>query len=324
MSNDNLKTLLRMCVAGPAERKQLSEMLPKKMRAYQDGKVYEIDNVREFILSTDLEGSGLVQYEIDATVKKGAVKAKCVREALPILRMNTDTMRVPYGNGEQSPPTVKEGAEFPAMYQDYAYVTLEAVKRGWHVPVSEELIMDGKFDIIAIELEKAGRNLEYQLNEMVISAMLDAAGNEHDCTGSNLGVKAVVGAKTLVDADGFNADKGILHPQAYGQVFSDFVPSYNAQAQGILESGKLPMIAGVTPYVCSVPDVSSTYTWGYAADGNIGMLVFDSGNAGFIGIREDVTIKAFEQPLKMLQSPIVYARWDFATLHADAISRVEY
>ena len=54
------------------------------------------------------------------------------------------------------------------------------------------------------------------------------------------------------------------------------------------------------------------------------MLVFDSGNAGFIGIREDVTIKAFEQPLKMLQSPIVYARWDFATLHADAISRVEY
>ena len=324
MANKNLETLLRMCVAGPTERKALAERLPKKMRAYQDGQTYEIDNVREFILSTDLEGSGLVQYEIDATVRKGAVKAKCVREALPIIRMTTDTMRVPYGNGEQSPPTVKEGAEFPAMYQDYAYVTLEAVKRGWHVPIGEELIMDSKFDIIAIELEKAGRNLEHQLNEMVISTMLDDATNEHDCTGSNLGVKAIVGAKTLVDADGFNANRVILHPQAYGQVFSDFVPSYNAPAEGILESGKLPMLAGVSPYVCSVPDISSTYTWGYAADGNIGMLVFDSDNAGFIGIREDITVKAHEQPLKMIQSPVVYARWDFASLHKDAVSRVEY
>lgn len=323
MDNDNLKTLLRMCMAGPAERKALAEKLPSKMRAVQDGKVYEIDNVREFILSSDLEGSGLVQYEIYNTVLKGAIQAKCVRDVFPVFKMNTDTMRIPYGDGEITPPIVKEGSEFPAMYQDYNYKTLVAEKRGWHVPITQELIDDGKFDIVAIELEKVGRNLEAQLNEMVISDVIDNHTTEVDTSGSNQGITAIIKAKAKVVSNGFYPDAVIMHPDAWGITFLDFKPAYNATAEDTLRSGVMPMIAGLKAFICGVAS-NGTQTWAYSSDGNIGMAVVDAKNAGVIGIRDDITVKMHEQPLKMLQSPIIHARWDFVTLHAAAGCRIEY
>ena len=324
MTNKTLETLLRMCVSGPAERKVLAERLPNKMRAYQDGKVYEIDNVREFILSEDLEGSGLVQYEIDATVRRGAVAAKCVRDVFPIINMTTDQMRIPYGNSEVVAPTKKEGAEFQAMYQDYNYRTLTAEVYGNFVPITEELIDDAKFDIVAIELEKMGRNLEGTLNQMGITKLLDNAGKEHDTTGSNQGLTAVIKAKALCMAAGFIPDSVIMTPEAWGMVFLDYKPAYNPSAEDTLRAGVMPQIVGLKPFVCSVPDASSTYTWEYNSDGDIGMLVVDAVNAGVIGMRKDITVKMHEDPLKMLRAPTVSARWDFAYLQANAICRVKY
>ena len=325
MSNNNLVTLLKMLSAGPEEKKYLAQKLPEKMRAYQDGNIYEIDNVREFVLTEDMEGSGLVQLEIYETVIKGAVPAKCMREALPIVRMGTDTMRVPYGNAEALPPLKQEGAEFAALYQDYSYRTLEAEVYGNFIPISDELIEDSKFDLVAIELEKMGRNLENRLNYMCLYDLLDNAGNEHDCTGSNVGITAIVKAKALVEADGFYPDVVVMHPMAWGDTFVDWKPAYNMMAEETLRAGVIPQIAGLRPHVCGVACTSgSAYVWGYGTDSYIGMLVMDSKNAGLIGMRKDINVKMHEQPLKMLQSPVVSARWDFAYLHANAISRVEY
>jgi hypothetical protein len=324
MFNDNLVTLLKMLSAGPEEKKYLAQKLPEKMRAYQDGNIYEINNVREFVLTEDLEGSGLVQLEIYNTVIKGAEPAKCMRNVFPIVTMTTDTMRVPYGNAESVAPMKAEGAEFAAMYQDYNYRTLEAEVYGNFVPISDELVEDCKFDIIAIELEKMGRNLENQLNQMCLDDCLDNAGNEHDCTGSNTGISAIISAKVLCEADGFYPDVVVMHPTAWGTVFADYKPAYNVESEGTLRTGVMPSIAGCKPYVCGVADASGTYVWGYGTDSYIGMLVMDAKNAGMIGMRKPINVKMHEQPLKMIQSPVVSARWDFVYLHANAISRVEY
>lgn len=325
MTNDNLVTFLKMLHAGPSERKELAMRLPEtKARAYQDGNVYEVDNLRAFVLSEDLEGSGLVQIAIHDTVMKGAIKAKCFREVIPVIRMSTDTMRVPYGNGEQIAPQVNEAAEFPAMYQDYNYATLTALKYGNQIPISQELIDDSKFDIVAIELEKAGRNLESTLNQLCLNEFLDGADNEHDTAGTNQGIIAIVNAKKEIESDGFYPDKVVLHPQAFGKVFVDYKPGYNPAAEDTLRSGILPQIAGMTPYQCSVADSTTSYIWEYDTDADIGMLAFDSANAGFIGMRQDVTVKMHEQPLKMIQSPVVFARWDVVHTNGNATCRVEY
>lgn len=324
MSNKLLTTYLKMLSAGPSERKMLSQSLPDKARAYQDGNVYEIENLREFVLTEDLEGSGLVQLEIHNTVLKGAVPAKCMRNALPIVKMGTDTMRVPYGSSESVAPMKAEGADFASMYQDYNYRTLTAETYGNFVPISDELVEDAKFDIIGIELEKMGRNLENQLNQMCLDDLLDNAGNEHDCTGSNVGITAIIKGKALCEADGFYPDVVVMHPSAWGDVFTDYKPAYNPSAEDTLRSGVMPQIAGLKPFVCGVADDTSSYVWGYGTDSYIGMLVMDSANAGIIGMRKDINVKMHEQPLKMIQSPVVSARWDFAYLQANAICRVEY
>lgn len=321
--NDNLVILLKMLHAGPEERKHLATKLPDKMRAIQDDKIYEISNAREFVLTTDLEREGLVQYEIYNTVLKGAVQMKCVRDVFPTYRMVTDTMRIPYGSAEAIPPLVKEGSEFPVLFQDYNYKTLVAEKYGNQIPISNELLADSKFDLIAIELEKAGRNLEAQLNQMVISEIIDATTTEIDTNGSNQGISAIIKAKAKVDAAGFVPDKVIMHPDAWGITFLDYKPAYNPTAEDTLRNGVMPKIAGISPYVCGGTS-SGTQTWGYSNDGDIGMIVVDAANAGAIGIREDITVKVHEQPLKMLTSPVVYARWDFVPLMSGAGCRVKF
>jgi len=233
-------------------------------------------------------------------------------------------MRVPYGNAESVAPMKAEGAEFAAMYQDYNYVTLEAETYGNFVPITRELIEDSKFDIIAIELEKMGRNLENQLNQMALTELLDTAGNEHDTAGSNQGITAIIKAKALCETDGFYPDSVIMSPAAWGMVFVDYKPAYNPSAEDTLRNGVMPQIAGLKPFVCGVTDASATYTWDYDADGEIGMLVVDSKAAGIIGMRKDINVVMHEQPLKMLTSPVVSARWDFEAIHANAISRIEY
>jgi len=324
MANTNLVTLLKMLSAGPAEKKMLASKLPEKMMAYQDGNIYEIDGVREFVLSEDLEGAGLVQLEIYNTVLKGAEPAKCMRNVFPVVQMGTDTMRVPYGNAESVAPKKAEGAEFAAMYQDYNYITLEAETYGNFVPITRELIEDSKFDIISIELEKMGRNLENQLNQMALTELLDTAGNEHDTGGANQGITAIIKAKALCETDGFYPDSVIMSPAAWGMVFVDYKPAYNPSAEDTLRNGVMPQIAGLKPFVCGVADASATYTWDYDADSEIGMLVVDSKAAGILGMRKDINVVMHEQPLKMLTSPVVSARWDFEAIHANAISRIEY
>jgi len=324
MSTDNLVTLLKLLHAGPDEKKYLAQNLPEKMRAYQDGNIYEIGNVREFVLTEDMEGAGLVQLEIYNTVVNGAVPAKCMREVFPRASMSTDTLRVPYGNAESVSPIKKEGAEFAALHQDYNYRTLTAETYGNFVPISDELVEDSKFDLIGIELEKMGRNLENKLNQMCLTDLLDNAGNEHDCAGANLGLSALISAKGLVMADGFYPDAVIMSPTAWSVNFLDYKPAYNPNAQGSLESGVMPQIVGMRPFVCGVDDASDTYTWEYNSDSDIGALVVDSKNAGIIGMRKDINVKMHEDPLKMLKTPIVSARWDFAYLQANAIARVEY
>lgn len=319
-----LTTLLKMLYAGPSERRELVQNLPETMHALQDGGVYKIPNVREYLLTESLEGSGLVEIELYNTVIEGAKYAVCMREVFPVVGMRTDTMRVPYGSAGIYAPLVDEGSEFPAMYQDYNYKTLTAEKYGHTIPISQELIDDAKFDLVEIELRKVGQSVENKLNQMMLTELLDNAGNEHDTGGSSQGLTAIIKAKAAILADGFYPDKVVLSPEAWGMAFVDYKPAYNISAEDVLRNGMLPQIAGVTPYICSVADNSSTYTWKYNSDTDIGMVMVDSDAAGIIGMRQDITVKQFDNVLKMVQSPVVYARFDVVYLNANAICRVEY
>ena len=316
------KTYAKIGIEEPNGRalQRIVETIPRSLGAVHDGK---IEPVRELLLSTAIESTTLLQTEMHATVLEGAEPWKCMRQACVTLPMKANTLTIPVGEVGSYAPEVAEGAEIPISDQDYTAVTLTAKKYGVRPMVTDEMVADALYPVIEMEIRKAGAKLENTLNQIALTNLIDnTSANEHDASGSNLGIKAIATAIKLVKADGFIPDRIVLHPDAEALIMADYIPTGYVGAEAA-QSGKLPNLLGLSPFITNVADASSQ-TWEYNSDGDIGMVVFDSGNSTVIGERQPITIKRFDDVIRQLQGGTVSARWAVDTLQANAGARIEY
>jgi len=299
---------------------RIVETIPRELGTVYDGK---IEPVRELLLSTAIESTTLLQTEMHATVLEGAEPWKCMRQACRVLPMKANTLTIPVGEVGSYAPEVAEGAEIPISDQDYTSVTLTAKKYGVRPMITDEMVADALYPVIEMEIRKAGAKLENTLNQIALTNLIDnTSANEHDASGSNLGIKAIATAIKLVKADGFIPDRIVLHPDAEALIMAEYIPTGYVGAEAA-QSGKLPNLLGLSPFITNVADASSQ-TWEYNSDGDIGMVVFDSGNSTVIGERQPITIKRYEDIVRQLQGGTVSARWAVGTLQANAGARIEY
>jgi len=317
-----LKTYLKIGLEEPNGRalQHIVETIPRSLGAYHDGKV---EPVRELLLSTAIESTTLIQTEMHATVLEGAEPWKCMRQACTVLPMKANTLTIPVGEVGSYAPEVAEGAEIPISDQDYTSVTLTAKKYGVRPMITDEMVADALYPVIEMEIRKAGAKLENTLNQIALTNLIDnTSANEHDTGGNNQGIKAIASAIKKVKADGFIPDRIVLHPDAEALIMADYIPTGYVGAEAA-QSGKLPNLLGLSPFITNVADASSQ-TWEYNSDGDIGMVVFDSGNSTVIGERQPITIKRYEDIVRQLQGGTVSARWAVGTLQANAGARIEY
>lgn len=316
------KTYAKIGIEEPNGRalQRIVETIPRSLGAVHDGK---IEPVRELLLSTAIESTTLLQTEMHATVLEGAEPWKCMRQACVTLPMKANTLTIPVGEVGSYAPEVAEGAEIPISDQDYTAVTLTAKKYGVRPMITDEMVADALYPVIEMEIRKAGAKLENTLNQIALTNLIDnTSANEHDASGSNLGIKAIATAIKLVKADGFIPDRIVLHPDAEALIMADYIPTGYVGAEAA-QSGKLPNLLGLSPFITNVADASSQ-TWEYNSDGDIGMVVFDSGNSTVIGERQPITIKRYEDIVRQIQGGTVSARWAVGTLQANAGARIEY
>lgn len=316
------KTYLKIGLEEPNGRalQHIVETIPRSLGAYHDGKV---EPVRELLLTTAIESTTLIQTEMHATVLEGAEPWKCMRQACTVLPMKANTLTIPVGEVGSYAPEVAEGAEIPISDQDYTSVTLTAKKYGVRPMITDEMVADALYPVIEMEIRKAGAKLENTLNQIALTELIDnTSANEHDTAGSNQGIKAIASAIKKVKADGFIPDRIVLHPDAEALIMADYIPTGYVGAEAA-QSGKLPNLLGLSPFITNVADASSQ-TWEYNSDGDIGMVVFDSGNSTVIGERQPITIKRYEDIVRQLQGGTVSARWAVGTLQANAGARIEY
>jgi hypothetical protein len=299
---------------------RIVETIPRELGTVYDGK---IEPVRELLLSTAIESTTLLQTEMHATVLEGAEPWKCMRQACTVLPMKANTLTIPVGEVGSYAPEVAEGAEIPISDQDYTSVTLTAKKYGVRPMITDEMVADALYPVIEMEIQKAGAKLENTLNKIALGALIDGtANNEHDASGSNLGIKAIATAVKKVKSDHFLADRIVLHPDAEALIMADYIPTGYVGAEAA-QNGKLPNLLGLAPFVTSV-EAASSQTWEYNSDGDIGMVVFDSGNSTVIGERQPITIKRYDDVIRQIQGGTVSARWAVGTLQANAGARIEY
>ena len=91
-----LADYLEMAHMGPSEFKAaVNTRVPREL-AYvtEDGKV---ENARELLQSEGLAATNLIPTEVYATVIEGSEPAKCMRDCIPIYRMPSHVMTLPYG-----------------------------------------------------------------------------------------------------------------------------------------------------------------------------------------------------------------------------------
>lgn len=300
--------------------KDLAATIPKELGYNHDGTLMQ---VKELLLTEAVESTTLIQAEAHATVMDGSEPSICLRRALPTVGMKSRTMNWTVGETGTYAPEVAEATDIPIDNQDYATVEFKAKKYGVRPLITKELIEDGLFNVAEIELRKAGRRVENRLNQNGITELIDSAGLEHDCDGSNWGIKAIASGVSKVRAAGFNPDTLIMHPSAEAIVLQEFVPTNYYPTEAIVNTGMVPNILGLKTFTCGVTK-NGTQEWDYDTDGDIGMVVYDSVAAAAIGMRRDTTVENFDDPVKDMVGMTVTSRFDVEAIIANACCRIEY
>jgi hypothetical protein len=248
-----------------AYSKKLAATIPKELGYNWDGKLMR---VKELLLTEAIESTTLIQSETHATVMEGSEPSICLRNALPTIGMKSRTMNWTVGETGTYAPEVPEATDIPILNQDYDTVEFVAKKYGVRPLISNELLEDGLFNVAELEMRKAGRRVENSLNQQGITELIDSVTLEHDCAGSNWGIKAIAAAVSEVRAAGYNPDSLIMHPEAEAIVLAEFVPTNYYPTEAIVNTGMVPNILGLKSMTCGVVD-AGTQEWGYAANAEI-------------------------------------------------------
>jgi hypothetical protein len=341
--------LIRALEAGfrpdSAEQKRLqNQIITRDLAAFErstgtrymiEGEDGKIKAARELLLSDAIQSTTLIQTEINRTIMDGAQPARCMRDAIPIIPMKSNSTQINIGDSGRYAPFVGEGGEFTVKNQGYTARTWTAKKIGEIPLCTKEMVNDSLFTVIEQEVAAAGEACENTLNQWMLQVLLDNAGNEYDINASVGvlgGAAAIRECKALIKADGFQADRFIYHPQVETYIFKDYTPiAYNPVAQEQMRTGLLPMILGCRPFECGVdlttttaPTKSASYVWGAPTDSYIGMCLLDSRKAGYIGMRQDLYVEDYQDPIRDIVGGKVSMRVACQYGIANAIGRVEY
>jgi len=284
--------------------------------------------LRKLLQTEGIESTTLIQTEFSKTVLEGSKPVISARNWLPLVRIKSNAFDWPMRPAATYAKKVGEGADSPAAEQDYSKREFSTYKVSQAAEISEELIEDGLYDIINMEVQYAAEACENRLNREAIGTIMDNAGNSVDTTGSAFSVTYLAKACKENQVDGYGYTDLILSPNAWYDLMSDATVVYQAYAgtDSALKTGKIFPIFGLRAHICSVT-ASSTYggfsgTWGGDTDGYIMALVIDRNRAGGIAMRRDLTTKKFTDVRRDIQGAVVSMRFDTKYLQANAISTI--
>lgn len=261
---------------------------------------------KELAVSTTNDGSAstytLIQEVVYDSVLDGAEPFRCMRDVINIVNVpRGPALRVPYGGSGRYAPKVAEGAQPTRATDDYNDVDINIYKYAEISNITNEMIDDGLFDLIELEMRKLGFALENALNRAVLDEIIDSVTGitQMSPEGSHLALSDIAVGRSKVLAENWNPDKIVLHPTAEGYLLQDSNLVYVAYAgQGrTLETGEIPKLLGLTPYTCSATDSDTVWD-----DTTIGSDV-----TAFIGdfmapcvmgaMKDDISLKDYEDPL---------------------------
>jgi len=287
----------------------------------------------ELMQAYNISAEHLVREELYKEILRGAEEVLCMRDVLPIYRMKKNELRFVLTDAPTGMlPLVAPGSSLPEGPDVHfkSDVTFVAQKYGEKVGIPEELIEEEEFDIIELLVHNEGRRAENRLNDVAMKALLDAKSTVESTDNVCIIDRIVEMIKTM-RGNKFEPDTIIMTPEAEAEILKYMVGESKAAnttgATGYQKTGVPEVfrtkdigrpIVGLKPYVLSKSVTGDSLTWG-GTDTNAHICILDSRMAGGIGMRSDIAVERYEDPLNDLRNLKITMRVCAKTFFSDAI-----
>lgn len=305
-----------------------------KERELESGIDFDKYAGRMLISESVSEKDVLWREQLLDTVVMGAEEAKVARDASTVVEVNTKKGDHPVRADEIFAKNVAEGAGIPFDEVDWSQQSWDAEKFGLGAYVTEELIDHALVDVIDQNLRWLGAAVENSLNRVFMNELVDNpdSGNDHSVNPSNtpaeLDFVDIFSARNNIIGQNFPApDMAVVHDEAELGIFAN--SNNNALFANRLgdtsarSNAAIPAVAGINDWFV-VPDGpydSSSNTWGYAANSEIGAVVYNR-DFMYTYMYRDLETKDFDDPIRDLEGANVRAQFDAGIAQDSAFARI--
>jgi len=253
---------------------------------------------------TAIADSTLVQEEVYKTVIEGTEPMKCMREVVPIIQTNSYSVRFVEGEAGTYANKVAEGAKIEIDTQEYSKHDVTIDKYGVRPLITNELIEDALFDVVELELKKAGARMENALNRKILYQMIAGTNkittNTLNPAGPHIAISDIAQAVGKVKKQNYMPDTLVLHPTAEAYLLQDSNLAYASYAAGAgaLRQGDVgSTLLGLKPYTCTATDAASPVWDDTTAGSDITGIVFSKNDLAVTCMRRDLTIEQYDDPI---------------------------
>jgi len=196
-----------------------------------------------------------------------------IYQTLNVSGISNDTVTLPKDDDTMSEPgLVRPGGEFPRAEEDASSVTATVQKHGMEVKINKEAIEDSLFDIVRMQVDKAGRKMAELLNDLAYTELssnlhTNSPINQTGAVNGTLEFSEVIDAREELIGDGYDPDILIVSPSAE----SDLLNSTEFQratdlGDDVILNGAIGRVAGFSVFLDN--DGHTSANSAYLADGS--------------------------------------------------------
>ncbi len=285
-----------------------------------------------FAASTVEEVDTLFRAQLADVVAEGAQRRQVARDGAFVFNANTNSGDVPVADDRQYSYTdgsggLAEGGIIPDDREGYSTVAWDCKKLGVGARITDEMIRHAQVDLIERQIAHVGEVVENDINRIWLNALVDNANQSHTAASSTeRGVPALNGGVTQVDLQDFQPDTFVSHPEFRQELFDDsnLVLVNQSGTTDELRERQIAQgrVMGLDHLAMNQAAYdSTTETWGYAATGEVGGIVYQKDHIWLV-IEQDIEIKDYEDPIRDLQGVNARAYVDAVYSQTDAAAQI--
>lgn len=271
------------------------------------------------------------------TIVAGAEEAKVARDVANVVEVNTRRGDHPVRADEIFAPEIAEGGTIPFDEVDWSQQSWNADKFGLGAYVTDTLVDHALVDIIDQNIRWLGAAVENAMNRRFMNTLVDNPDSNNDVSvgaGNSFpfgfDLDPVVHARdTILNQKYGNADTIVMHPEFHtgltmGNNDNNLIFDNRAGEWSMADGRTYPNgLFGISEgaMVPDGPYNSSSNTWGFAADGEFGAVMYPQ-EFMYLYLYRDLESKDFEDPIRDIEGANVRAWFDAGLGQKSAFSRL--